>query len=86
MSGVSVELAEDQLRALRRYAAARRVPVSWLIRDYLEYLIRGGEPVTSAATVNPTPAEYAQVAEYGGAFDFLHDEPDLYTIDDGEPV
>ena len=31
-------------------------------------------------------AELAAVAQYGGAFDWLHDEPDLYTDEDGEPV
>lgn len=33
-----------------------------------------------------TTAELMQLAEKGGAFDFLHDEPDLYTIEDGEPI
>jgi hypothetical protein len=27
-----------------------------------------------------------QLAMQGGAFDFLHDEPDLYTLEDGEPI
>ena len=26
------------------------------------------------------------VAQHGGAFDWLHNEPDLYTEDDDEPV
>lgn len=26
------------------------------------------------------------LAMVGGSFDFLHDEPDLYTLEDGEPV
>jgi hypothetical protein len=30
--------------------------------------------------------ELMQIAEHGGAFDFLHDEPDLYTLEDGEPI
>jgi hypothetical protein len=33
-----------------------------------------------------TTKELMQLAEKGGAFDFLHDEPDLYTTEDGEPV
>ena len=28
----------------------------------------------------------AAVAQHGGAFDWLRDEPDLYTEEDGEPV
>ena len=27
-----------------------------------------------------------QLAQSGGCFDFLHDEPDIYTIEDGEPI
>lgn len=27
-----------------------------------------------------------RLAQQGGAFDFLHDEPDLYTLKDGEPI
>lgn len=33
-----------------------------------------------------TTQEIMQIAHHGGAFDFLHDEPDLYTLEDGEPV
>lgn len=34
----------------------------------------------------PSTGELVQLAENGGAFTFLDDEPDLYTIADGEPV
>lgn len=27
-----------------------------------------------------------QLVQQGGAFDFLHDETDLYTLKDGEPI
>ena len=27
-----------------------------------------------------------RLAQQGGAFDFLHDEPDLYTLKDGEAI
>jgi hypothetical protein len=33
-----------------------------------------------------TTQEIMQIAQYGGAFDFLHDEPDVYTLEDGEPI
>jgi hypothetical protein len=34
----------------------------------------------------PSAEELAHLTEQGQAFDFLKDEPDLYTLDDGEPV
>ena len=34
----------------------------------------------------PSTHELAQLAQAGGAFKFLDDEPDLYTLTDGEPV
>jgi len=27
-----------------------------------------------------------QIAQNGGSFNFLYDEPDLYTLEDGEPI
>jgi hypothetical protein len=29
---------------------------------------------------------YARMLEKGSSFDFLHNEPDLYTLEDGEPI
>ena len=34
----------------------------------------------------PDGLELAALAEHGGAFDWLWAEPDLYSLDDGEPV
>lgn len=34
----------------------------------------------------PTTHEIMQIAQSGGAFDFLADEPDLYSFEDGEPI
>ena len=34
----------------------------------------------------PSTAELIHLAQAGKAFDFLYDEPDLYTLEDGEPV
>lgn len=34
----------------------------------------------------PSTRELAQLAQTSGAFKFLDDEPDLYTLTDGEPV
>jgi hypothetical protein len=34
----------------------------------------------------PTTQQIRQVAEKSSSFDFLHSEPDLYTLADGEPI
>jgi hypothetical protein len=34
----------------------------------------------------PSTLEVTHLAEKGGAFDFLHNEPDIYTLEDGEPI
>ena len=34
----------------------------------------------------PSNQELIQLAESGGCFDFLANEPDIYTCEDGEPV
>ncbi|MBD2388863.1 hypothetical protein [Cylindrospermum sp. FACHB-282] len=34
----------------------------------------------------PSNQELMKVAEIGGSFDFLHDEPDIYTLADVEPI
>ena len=86
MAQLNVKLANENLQALRHYAAKRRTPVAWLIKDYVAYLLAGGSPVTPPAPDALTSLELAALAERGGAFDWLADEPDLYSINDGEPV
>ncbi|MGG6270608.1 hypothetical protein ACQ4M3_38340 [Leptolyngbya sp. AN03gr2] len=34
----------------------------------------------------PSTLELAHLSDRSGAFDFLKDEPDLYTLEDGEPI
>jgi hypothetical protein len=34
----------------------------------------------------PSNQELVQLAQKGGCFEFLHDEPDIYTREDGEPI
>ena len=34
----------------------------------------------------PSAKELENLAQTGGVFDFLHDEPDIYTLEDGEPI
>jgi len=37
-------------------------------------------------TSAPSTQEMMHLTELGGAFDFWHEEPDLYTLNDGEPI
>ncbi|QSJ17901.1 hypothetical protein JYQ62_03295 [Nostoc sp. UHCC 0702] len=34
----------------------------------------------------PSIRDLIQLAQIGGSFKFLEDEPDIYTIEDGEPI
>ncbi len=34
----------------------------------------------------PSTVEITQLAQSGGAFQFLDDEPDIYTLEDGELI
>jgi hypothetical protein len=45
-----------------------------------------GEENTTDNLDYPAVREIANLAQRGGSFDFLEHEPDLYTLDDGEPV
>jgi|688.fasta_scaffold1379738_2 hypothetical protein len=44
--------------------------------------------INHALTNTPeiTTQEIMALADIGGSFDFLNHEPDLYTLEDGEPV
>ncbi len=87
MAQLNVKLSADRLAALRRYAARRRTPISWLVKDYIDYLLTGGQPIELPVCGDaPTLDEMAQIAQHGGSFDWLADEPDIYTLEDGEPV
>ena len=64
------QAAENLLAVIRGLPAADRV---WLLSQ-LEH------------DVELSTADLAQFAMYGGAFSDLADEPDLYSLSDGEPV
>lgn len=34
----------------------------------------------------PSTAEMTHLAQQGGAFDFWHDEPEIYNLEDGEAI
>lgn len=80
MRQLNVKLSEQQHEALRRYAARRRTPVAWLIKDFVDSLVRRELDAEVRAH------ESTQLAAHGGAFDWLADEPDVYTWEDGEPI
>lgn len=86
MAQLNVKLDQARLEALRGYATRRRTPVAWLIKDYVDYLLAGGAPVVPPSIEPPTSAELAHLAQHGGSFDWLAEEPDLYSAEDGEPV
>jgi hypothetical protein len=83
---LNVKLDDETFAALRGYAAARRTPVAWLVKDYVGYLLAGGQPVSPPPAESPSSAELTALAQHGGAFDWLAEEPDIYSASDGEPV
>ena len=62
MAQLNVKLSEEQLHALRSYAAERRTPVARLIKDYVRYLLAGGHPVVELAPDVPLSSELAALA------------------------
>jgi len=86
MATLHVPLTEDEITEIQAYASRERVPVELLIRSYLAYLIAGGKPVSPEIRDLPTSTEIARIGELGGSFDWLAEEPELYSAEDGEPV
>ncbi|MFQ5633364.1 MAG: hypothetical protein ACE5I1_31750 [bacterium] len=71
---VEVILPIDEFRELKRLAAKR---ISKLPK-HADAKARAHDELSAA--------EMTQIALSGGAFDWLKDEPDLYSDADGEPV
>lgn len=86
MAQLSLKLSPEQLDGLRTYAKRRRTPVAWLLKDYIDYLLSGGTPVAPTLYPLPTTDEINKLAVASGAFDWLKDEPNVYTWEDGEPI
>jgi hypothetical protein len=86
MAQLNVKLSTEQIEALRGFAARRRTPVSWLIKDYIDYLLSGGQPVRPPPDDALHTSELTSLAQWGGALDWLATEPDLYSPEDAEPV
>jgi hypothetical protein len=75
-------------------ASGKVVEVILPIQEFWELRRRAGKTVTapaqSGASAQPredlSAMEMTQIAQFGGAFDWLEDEPDLYSEADGEPI
>ncbi len=69
---------------LARLAKERSTEPEDLVRVYLEYLDAGGIPLP--LDDGPRSSEIAELLMKSSAWAWLADEPDLYTVEDGEPV
>lgn len=85
MAQLNVKLPDSTLAALKRLAEGRRTPVAWLIKDYVSYLLSGGEPVMPPRK-DDLLGEMASLADSAQAFGWLREEPEVYNATDGEPV
>jgi hypothetical protein len=68
---INLQLVESLVQTIRSLPAAEQALLERKLFDDLP---------------EPSIQELMHLADRGGAFDFLHDEPDLYTLEDGEPV
>ena len=68
-------LPEDQARSVRDFAA-------FLAQKLWAELPVVDDPLTADETEEEFRADMAAIIRHSGSFDFLYDEPDLYTDDD----
>ena len=68
---VDLQLVESLVQAIRSLSAAEQALLERKLFDDIPY---------------PSIEDLTNIADKGGAFDFLHEEPDIYTFEDGEPV
>jgi hypothetical protein len=71
MNTVNIQLIESLVQAIRSLSPTEQF--------LLDQKLHSNIP-------EPSTLELMHLAEQGGAFDFLHEEPDLYTWEDGEPI
>jgi hypothetical protein len=86
MGQLNVKIPDETLAAVRLYASRSRTPITWLVKDYLDYLVEGGTPIHLLESTVPSLAESAALAAGGSVLAWLKDEPDLYTLADCEEV
>ena len=70
-STVNIQLVESLIHVIQSLSATEQA----LLLDKL-----------LCETPAPSTLEMMHLVEQGGAFDFWHHEPDLYTLNDGEVI
>ncbi|MFN8616871.1 MAG: hypothetical protein U0837_07210 [Dehalococcoidia bacterium] len=83
MASISVPIDDATLERLEAYARERSLRPEDLLRAYAEYLADAEEPDTGEDDI-PVKG-IMRLLEMGGSFDWLKDEPDLYSASDGVP-
>jgi hypothetical protein len=81
---MNTNLVEQRLiEKIRQLSSPRIVE----IEDFIDFLYqRENQEQLAIDRTAPTTNEMIVLAHSGNSFDFLYDEPDLYTLADGEPV
>lgn len=81
---MNTNLVEQRLiEKIRQLSSPRIIE----IEDFIDFLYqRENQEQLSIDLTAPSTNEMMVLADTGNSFDFLYDEPDLYTLADGEPV
>jgi hypothetical protein len=81
---MNTNLVEQRLiEKIRQLSSPRIIE----IEDFIDFLYqRENQEQLSIDRTAPSTNEMIVLAHSGNSFDFLYDEPDLYTLADGEPV
>lgn len=85
MTTISVAIDEAVYERVAEAARLADANPEGLVRAYLDYLAAGGRPIP-ATDDDVTAAELAELMSKDPAWDWLKDEPDIYTLEDGEPI
>ena len=86
MPQLSIHLRDEELEALREYAIEQNISVEALLDRYVAYLLAGGASLVEHTAFHGEGSDIAKLLTDGMAFDWLFEEPDVYSSDDGEPM
>ena len=75
---MNTQLVESLVQAIRSLSEDER--------SLFDAKLYGKTPYPSNLELAYLSGSFASQSVRGKAFDFLHDEPDLYTLEDGEPT
>lgn len=84
MATISVSVDESAYERLAMLARERDTDPEALVRRYVDFLAAGGDPLPFED--DPSAADIAALLSRSSAWSWLDDEPELYTLQDGEPV